>query len=160
MPSRLATDASSLYARNLLNFLTPCFGKDGAGFAFNWSDELINGILLQLGLIQRCGRTDRVVDGLLHGVGSDRLIRARNVARVHGDVVRQRAVELDFHDDVAGWDKEAYAFGVCSVEGRRLAGRHVTTRRSIRRISIASTRSNEAGPHAIDAALRTLAETR
>jgi NAD(P) transhydrogenase subunit alpha len=61
VPSRLATDASSLYARNLLNFLTPCFGKDGAGFAFNWSDELINGTCV--------ARGGKVVHPLLTGEG-------------------------------------------------------------------------------------------
>ena len=47
VPSRLAIDASNLYARNLLNFLTPCFGDEG--FAFNWSDELINGTCVARG---------------------------------------------------------------------------------------------------------------
>ncbi|MEQ9641212.1 MAG: Re/Si-specific NAD(P)(+) transhydrogenase subunit alpha [Alphaproteobacteria bacterium] len=49
VPSRLAIDASSLYARNLVNFLTPCFDKDSGGFAFNWSDELINGTCVARG---------------------------------------------------------------------------------------------------------------
>ncbi len=41
---RLAADASSLYAKNLLNFLTP-FVKEGA-LAIDWEDEVITGTAL------------------------------------------------------------------------------------------------------------------
>ena len=44
MPGRLATDASSLFARNHLNFLTPFF-KEGA-LALDDEDELVKGIRL------------------------------------------------------------------------------------------------------------------
>ncbi|MGF1501688.1 MAG: Re/Si-specific NAD(P)(+) transhydrogenase subunit alpha [Paracoccaceae bacterium] len=47
MPGRLAADASSLYARNHLNFLTP-FIKDGA-LAIDDEDELVKGIRLTKG---------------------------------------------------------------------------------------------------------------
>lgn len=42
--SRVAVDASSLYARNLLNFLTPLV-KAGA-LAIDWNDEIVTGTLL------------------------------------------------------------------------------------------------------------------
>ncbi len=44
VPSRLATDASALYAKNLLNLLTLVI-KDGA-LAINWDDDIIKGIAL------------------------------------------------------------------------------------------------------------------
>jgi NAD(P) transhydrogenase subunit alpha len=43
-PSRIAVDASALYARNLFNFLSP-FGKAGA-LEIAWDDELVKGTLL------------------------------------------------------------------------------------------------------------------
>ena len=48
IPGRLAADASSLYARNHLNFLTPFFG-DGGSFALKEDDELVSGIRLTKG---------------------------------------------------------------------------------------------------------------
>ena len=48
MPGRLAADASALYARNHLNFLTPFFGEEGA-FALDGEDELVKGIRLSQG---------------------------------------------------------------------------------------------------------------
>lgn len=45
MPGRLAADASSLYSRNLLNFLTPMIGADGA-LAIDWQDEIVLGTAL------------------------------------------------------------------------------------------------------------------
>ncbi len=45
VPSRLAVDASALYARNLLNFLTPLADKAG-GLKINWDDEIVKGALL------------------------------------------------------------------------------------------------------------------
>jgi NAD(P) transhydrogenase subunit alpha len=45
-PSRIAVDASALYARNLYNFLAPFAKKDGGGIEFNWDDELVKGTCL------------------------------------------------------------------------------------------------------------------
>ncbi|HLI13528.1 MAG TPA: Re/Si-specific NAD(P)(+) transhydrogenase subunit alpha [Alphaproteobacteria bacterium] len=44
-PSRIAVDASALYARNLYNFLAPFVAKEG-GFQIKWDDELVTGTLL------------------------------------------------------------------------------------------------------------------
>jgi NAD(P) transhydrogenase subunit alpha len=46
IPSRLATDASALYAKNLLNFLTPLIDKETKGLKINWEDEIITGTAL------------------------------------------------------------------------------------------------------------------
>ena len=46
VPSRLAVDASSLYARNLVNFLTPHVDGETKAFAFDMEDETVTGILL------------------------------------------------------------------------------------------------------------------
>ncbi|WP_184434655.1 Re/Si-specific NAD(P)(+) transhydrogenase subunit alpha [Roseospira goensis] len=43
LPSRVAADASPLFAKNLLNFFTPMFDKESKGFSFNWEDETIKG---------------------------------------------------------------------------------------------------------------------
>jgi NAD(P) transhydrogenase subunit alpha len=44
VPSRLAADASVLYAKNLLNFLSLSVKKDAKGvLEFNWDDEVIKG---------------------------------------------------------------------------------------------------------------------
>ena len=40
VPSRNAIDASMLYAKNLLNFLTPLIDKE-KGLTINWDDEII-----------------------------------------------------------------------------------------------------------------------
>lgn len=45
VPGRLGTDASALYAKNLLNFLTPLVDKE-KGLQINWEDEIIQGTLL------------------------------------------------------------------------------------------------------------------
>ena len=44
VPSRIPVDASNLFAKNLLNFVTPHV-KDGA-LSFTWDDETVAGILL------------------------------------------------------------------------------------------------------------------
>ena len=44
VPSRIPVDASNLFAKNLLNFITPHI-KDGA-LSFAWDDETVAGILL------------------------------------------------------------------------------------------------------------------
>jgi len=46
VPSRLAADASLLFAKNLLNFLTLSYDKDAKGIKINWDDEIIKGTAL------------------------------------------------------------------------------------------------------------------
>jgi NAD(P) transhydrogenase subunit alpha len=46
LPSRIAADASALYARNLLNFLTPLVDKDSKSLKINWEDEIIKATTL------------------------------------------------------------------------------------------------------------------
>lgn len=46
VPSRLAADASSLYARNLLAFVTLMVDKETKGLRIDWEDEIIKGTLL------------------------------------------------------------------------------------------------------------------
>ncbi|HEY0105045.1 MAG TPA: Re/Si-specific NAD(P)(+) transhydrogenase subunit alpha [Rhizomicrobium sp.] len=43
LPGRLAVDASSLYARNLLNFITLIVDKKTGALALNWDDEIVKG---------------------------------------------------------------------------------------------------------------------
>ncbi|MBN9345644.1 MAG: Re/Si-specific NAD(P)(+) transhydrogenase subunit alpha [Devosia sp.] len=45
-PARLATSASSLYARNLFAFLETMFDKKTKAFAVNWDDELVKATVL------------------------------------------------------------------------------------------------------------------
>lgn len=46
VPGRLPADASSLYARNLLNFITPLIDKETKELKIDWEDEIITGTLL------------------------------------------------------------------------------------------------------------------
>ena len=46
VPGRLAVDASALYSRNLLNFITPLIDKTTKGLKIDWADEIIKGTLL------------------------------------------------------------------------------------------------------------------
>jgi NAD(P) transhydrogenase subunit alpha len=46
MPSRIAVDASALYARNLLNFLTPLIDKESKMLKINWEDEIVKATVL------------------------------------------------------------------------------------------------------------------
>lgn len=46
VPGRLPADASSLYARNLLNFLTPLIDKETGALAIDWDDEIVKGVVL------------------------------------------------------------------------------------------------------------------
>jgi H+-translocating NAD(P) transhydrogenase subunit alpha len=46
MPSRIATDASSLYAKNLLNFLGLIIDKDSKGLKIDLADEIVKGTLV------------------------------------------------------------------------------------------------------------------
>ncbi len=41
IPSRLSADASALYAKNLLNYLTPLMDKESKQLAVNWQDEIV-----------------------------------------------------------------------------------------------------------------------
>jgi NAD(P) transhydrogenase subunit alpha len=43
---RIAATASALYARNLLNFVTPLIDKENASLRINWDDELMKATLL------------------------------------------------------------------------------------------------------------------
>lgn len=49
MPSRIATDASALYARNLLSFITPMIDKETKNLKVNFDDEVIKATLLTRG---------------------------------------------------------------------------------------------------------------
>jgi NAD(P) transhydrogenase subunit alpha len=46
MPSRLPVDASALYARNLLAFLTPLVGKESKALEIDWADQIVAGAAL------------------------------------------------------------------------------------------------------------------
>ncbi|MBI5162982.1 MAG: Re/Si-specific NAD(P)(+) transhydrogenase subunit alpha [Magnetospirillum sp.] len=43
VPARLAVDASALFAKNLLNFVTPLVDKETKALAFKWDDEILKG---------------------------------------------------------------------------------------------------------------------
>ena len=62
VPARLATDASSLYAKNLLNFITPLVDADSKSLVIDWEDEIITGTLLT--------RDGKVVHPMLTGKGA------------------------------------------------------------------------------------------
>jgi len=62
VPGRLPRDASSLYARNILNFLSPHVDKDSKTLALDWEDETIKGTLVT--------RDGKVVNPMLTGEGS------------------------------------------------------------------------------------------
>lgn len=44
--AQLSVDASALYAKNLLNFITPLIDKETKALAINWEDEIITGTCL------------------------------------------------------------------------------------------------------------------
>ena len=46
VPSRLAENASSMYARNLLNFLTPFVDTGNGALAIDWDDEIVAACLI------------------------------------------------------------------------------------------------------------------
>ena len=46
VPGRLAQDASMLFGRNLLNFITPFVDKENKGFKLDWNDEVVTGTLV------------------------------------------------------------------------------------------------------------------
>jgi len=63
VPSRLSDNASALYARNLLNFLTPLVDKESKQMAIDWDDEIIKATVLT--------RDGKVVHASLTGEGSE-----------------------------------------------------------------------------------------
>jgi NAD(P) transhydrogenase subunit alpha len=46
VPSRVAADATAMYAKNLLNFVTPLVDSETKALAIDWSDEIIEGCLV------------------------------------------------------------------------------------------------------------------
>ncbi|MBL6863783.1 MAG: Re/Si-specific NAD(P)(+) transhydrogenase subunit alpha [Rhodospirillales bacterium] len=46
IPSRIAEDASQLYAKNLLNFITPIVNSESKSISIDWEDEIIAGTLI------------------------------------------------------------------------------------------------------------------
>jgi len=46
VPGRLATDASSLYSRNLLNFISLLIDKESGDLTIDWEDEIVTGTCL------------------------------------------------------------------------------------------------------------------
>src|SRR3569623_306505 len=46
LPGRLATDSSSLYARNLFNFVSLIVDKKSGALAIDWNDEIIKGAVV------------------------------------------------------------------------------------------------------------------
>jgi NAD(P) transhydrogenase subunit alpha len=46
LAGRLAADASSLYARNLFNFVSPLIDKATKGLKIDWNDDIIKGTCL------------------------------------------------------------------------------------------------------------------
>ena len=46
VPGRLASDASSLYARNVFNFVSAFYDKETNAFVVDWDDEIIKGVAL------------------------------------------------------------------------------------------------------------------
>ena len=46
VPSRLAENASSMYARNLLNFVTPLVDRENGTLAIDWEDEIVSACLI------------------------------------------------------------------------------------------------------------------
>jgi NAD(P) transhydrogenase subunit alpha len=46
VPGRIATDASALYAKNLLNFLSPLIDKETKALKIDWADEIVKGTLV------------------------------------------------------------------------------------------------------------------
>ena len=46
VPSRIAVDASALYARNLLNFVTLISAKSEGQLTIDWKDEIVRSVVL------------------------------------------------------------------------------------------------------------------
>jgi NAD(P) transhydrogenase subunit alpha len=43
VPSRVASDATGMYAKNLLNFITPLVDKETKALKIDWNDEIVQG---------------------------------------------------------------------------------------------------------------------
>lgn len=43
VPARLAVDSSTLFAKNLLNFISPLVDKENKTLTFNWEDDILKG---------------------------------------------------------------------------------------------------------------------
>ena len=46
VPSRVADHATAMYAKNLLNFVTPLIDAETGALAIDWEDEIIQGCLV------------------------------------------------------------------------------------------------------------------
>ena len=46
MPGRAPVDASALYARNLVNFITPMIDLETKSLSIDWEDEIISGTVI------------------------------------------------------------------------------------------------------------------
>ncbi|MCL2469022.1 MAG: Re/Si-specific NAD(P)(+) transhydrogenase subunit alpha [Alphaproteobacteria bacterium] len=46
VPSRIATDASALYARNIYNFVALLMAENGASLSIDWDDEIVRAVTL------------------------------------------------------------------------------------------------------------------
>jgi H+-translocating NAD(P) transhydrogenase subunit alpha len=46
VPSRLAADASALYAKNLFNFLSPLIDAESKSLKIDWEDEILKATVL------------------------------------------------------------------------------------------------------------------
>ncbi|MEE8333168.1 MAG: Re/Si-specific NAD(P)(+) transhydrogenase subunit alpha [Alphaproteobacteria bacterium] len=46
VPSRLATDATAMYAKNVLNFVMPLVDAESGNLAIDWEDEIVQGTLI------------------------------------------------------------------------------------------------------------------
>ncbi len=46
VPSRIAKDATAMYAKNLLNFVTPMVDAESGAISVDWEDEIIDGCLV------------------------------------------------------------------------------------------------------------------
>jgi NAD(P) transhydrogenase subunit alpha len=62
VPGRVPRDASSLYSRNIFNFLSPHVDKESKTLKFDWDDETVKGTLLT--------RDGKVVNPMLTGEAS------------------------------------------------------------------------------------------
>ena len=46
VPGRIPVDASAMYAKNLLNFITPLIDAESGTLAIDWEDEIVAGTLI------------------------------------------------------------------------------------------------------------------
>ena len=80
IPSRLAVDASALYARNVANFLTPLVDRETKALAIDWADEIVTGTCLtrngkvvhpQFGGVPEEPKTDVAEDGTVESTNGE-----------------------------------------------------------------------------------------